>query len=415
MRKHAFFGAPGVNANQINQKKERFFQMNEVIMLKYGEIVLKGLNRRRFEEILLRNIKNAVADIATPEVGIAQSTVYVSFSDDYADYSRALDRLSRVFGISALTRAAKGSYDFDQALLQTAEYLRDVLDSADTFKVVAKRADKKYRLNSPQIGALAGEYLLEKFPHLSVDLHNPQVTVFLEVREGNIYIHADAVRGAGGLPAGTSGHGLLMLSGGIDSPVAGYRMARRGMRISAVHFESPPYTSERAKMKVEKLAKKLSVYCGEILLYTVHFTEIQEQIRNTCREDLFTVIMRRFMLRIACNIASSCKATAVITGESLGQVASQTAGAILCTDAVSSLPVFRPLIGSDKQEIIDLSYQIDTFETSIEPYEDCCTVFTPKHPKTSPRLEDVEKEEAKLNIEELVSVVTVTKERIGNG
>ena len=388
--------------------------MNEVILLKYGEIVLKGLNRRRFEEILLKNIRNAVSGIGTPEIQTAQSTVYVSFAEADADYGRALENLSRVFGISALTRALQGSYDFNTALQECGDYLEEVFQTAGTFKVTAKRADKKYCLNSPQIGALAGEYLLEKFPHLSVDVHTQQVTVFLEVREGHIYIHADPVRGAGGLPAGTSGHGLLMLSGGIDSPVAGYRMAKRGMRISAVHFESPPYTSERAKMKVEKLASKLSLYSGEMILYTVHFTEIQEQIRNCCREDLFTVIMRRFMLRIACKIAASCKATAVITGESLGQVASQTAGAILCTDAVASLPVFRPLIGSDKQEIIDLSYHIDTFETSIEPYEDCCTVFTPKHPKTSPRLADVEKEEAKLNVEELIDAVVITKERISH-
>lgn len=381
--------------------------MRELIMLKYGEIVLKGQNRYRFEELLLKNIKNSLKDFGGVKVVSAQSTVYVDFSDENADISEAVEILKKVFGISALTRAYRGSYDFETAKEETAEYLKFELLGKKTFKVVAKRADKRYPVNSPQIGALMGEYLLEKFPNLSVDLHNPEITVYVEVREGNLYIHSDPVRGAGGLPSGSAGHGLLMLSGGIDSPVSGYKMARRGMRISAIHFESPPYTSERARLKVEKLAKKLAVYSSEIKLYVVEFTEIQEKIRDLCREELFTVIMRRVMLRIANKVAERCGAGVIITGESLGQVASQTMNAIICTDAVSELPVFRPLIGDDKQEIVDIAYKIDTYETSIEPYEDCCTVFTPRHPKTSPKIAEVEKEESKLDLENLLSNVVI--------
>lgn len=383
-------------------------------MLKYGEIILKGQNRYRFEDVLIKNVKTALRPFGKVKVVSAQSTVYVDFADDSADVSSALEALKKVFGISALTRAFRADYDFEKAKKETAEYLKFDLMAKKTFKVVAKRADKRYPYNSPQIGALMGEYLLESFPNLSVDLHNPEITVFVEVREGNLYVHADPVRGAGGLPAGTSGHGLLMLSGGIDSPVAGYKMARRGMRLSAIHFESPPYTSDRAKMKVEKLASKVAAYSSDIKLYVVEFTEIQEKIRDLCREDLFTVIMRRVMLRIANNVARRYGAGAIITGESLGQVASQTLSAIACTDAVSSLPVFRPLIGDDKQEIIDISVKIDTYETSIEPYEDCCTVFTPRHPKTSPKIEEVEKEEEKLGLDELLASVVVNVEDIGS-
>lgn len=388
--------------------------MKELIMLKYGEIILKGQNRYRFEDVLIKNVKTALRPFGKVKVVSAQSTVYVDFADDSADVSSALKALKKVFGISALTRAFRADYDFEKAKKETAEYLKFDLMAKKTFKVVAKRADKRYPYNSPQIGALMGEYLLESFPNLSVDLHNPEITVFVEVREGNLYVHADPVRGAGGLPAGTSGHGLLMLSGGIDSPIAGYKMARRGMRLSAIHFESPPYTSDRAKMKVEKLASKVAAYSSDIKLYVVEFTEIQEKIRDLCREDLFTVIMRRVMLRIANNVARSYGAGAIITGESLGQVASQTLSAIACTDAVSSLPVFRPLIGDDKQEIIDISVKIDTYETSIEPYEDCCTVFTPRHPKTSPKIEEVEKEEEKLGLDELLASVVVNVEDIGS-
>lgn len=386
--------------------------MKEIVMLKYGEIILKGQNRYRFEEILIKNIKNALKSFGRIKVFSAQSTVYVDFLDDETDISSAVDSLKKVFGVSSLTRAYRASYDFDEAKAEAAEYLKFELMKAKTFKVAAKRADKRYPFNSMQIGAFMGEYLLQRFKNLSVDLHNPDIIVYVEVREGHLYIHSTPEKGAGGLPVGSSGHGLLMLSGGIDSPVAGYKMAKRGMRISAIHFESPPYTSERARIKVEKLAEKLSAYASDIKLYVVEFTEIQEKIRDICKDDLFTVIMRRVMLRIANKVAAECGAGVVITGESLGQVASQTMNAIICTDSVSEIPVFRPLIGDDKQEIIDVSYRIDTYDISIEPYEDCCTVFTPRHPKTSPKKEEVEFEESKLDIDNLLTDISINVKTI---
>ena len=386
--------------------------MKEIVMLKYGEIILKGQNRYRFEDILIKNIKNALKGCGRIKVFSAQSTVYVDFLDDETDISSAVDSLKKVFGVSSLTRAYRASYDFDEAKAEAAEYLKFELMKAKTFKVAAKRADKRYPFDSMQIGAFMGEYLLQRFKNLSVDLHNPDIIVYVEVREGHLYIHSTPEKGAGGLPVGSSGHGLLMLSGGIDSPVAGYKMAKRGMRISAIHFESPPYTSERARIKVEKLAEKLSAYASDIKLYVVEFTEIQEKIRDICRDDLFTVIMRRVMLRIANKVAAECGAGVVITGESLGQVASQTMNAIICTDSVSEIPVFRPLIGDDKQEIIDVSYRIDTYDISIEPYEDCCTVFTPRHPKTSPKKEEVEFEESKLDIDNLLTDISINVKTI---
>ena len=386
--------------------------MKEIVMLKYGEIILKGQNRYRFEEILIKNIKNALKSFGRIKVFSAQSTVYVDFLDDETDISSAVDSLKKVFGVSSLTRAYRASYDFDEAKAEAAEYLKFELMKAKTFKVAAKRADKRYPINSMQIGAFMGEYLLQRFKNLSVDLHNPDIIVYVEVREGHLYIHSTPEKGAGGLPVGSSGHGLLMLSGGIDSPVAGYKMAKRGMRISAIHFESPPYTSERARIKVEKLAEKLSAYASDIKLYVVEFTEIQEKIRDICRDDLFTVIMRRVMLRIANKVAAECCAGVVITGESLGQVASQTMNAIICTDSVSEIPVFRPLIGDDKQEIIDVSYRIDTYDISIEPYEDCCTVFTPRHPKTSPKKEEVEFEDSKLYLDNLLTDISINVKTI---
>ncbi|MDF2685917.1 MAG: tRNA 4-thiouridine(8) synthase ThiI, partial [Clostridia bacterium] len=322
--------------------------------------------------------------------------------DENTDIGAAEAALKRVFGIIALTRAYKGSLNFDIAKSQAQSYLKNRLMKAKSFKVIARRADKSYPLTSPQIGSLLGEYLLDQNPHLTVDLHTPDIIVYAEVREGNMYLHANPEKGAGGLPAGISGHGLLMISGGIDSPVAGYAMSKRGLRLSAIHFESPPYTSERARQKVIQLIKKLSRYAATIDLYIVPFTEIQETIRKTCKEDYFTVIMRRFMLRIACDKAALINAKAIITGESLGQVASQTLDAIVCTDAISTIPVFRPLIGTDKQDIINIARNIDTFDISIEPYEDCCTVFTPKHPKTNPILTEIENEENKLDIQTLL-------------
>lgn len=378
----------------------------EVILLKLGEVVLKGLNRRRLEDLLVKNVKTALRGCGKTAVRESQSTIFVEFEDDDPDVDKAQIALKKVFGIMNLTRAYRGSYDWETLKKQTADYVAPALMRAKTFKVDARRSDKKYPMKTPEICMLMGEYLLNEFPHLTVDVHEPDIIVTVEIRDGNAYIHTNPEKAAGGLPAGTGGHGMLMLSGGIDSPVAGYVMAKRGLKISAVHFESPPYTSERAKEKVLTLAKKMSIYTGPVDLWIVPFTEIQEAIRDTCKEDLFTIIMRRVMLKIACNLAKEKNARCIITGESLGQVASQTLGAIQCTDNAADLPVFRPFIGTDKQEIVDIARAIDTFETSILPYEDCCTVFTPKHPKTNPYLEEVLEEEAKLNLDELTKNLT---------
>ena len=370
--------------------------MKEVILIKLGELVLKGLNRNKFEDLLLKNIRSSMKKYGTAKVKAAQSTVYVEFEEDDVDMDAVLESCTKIFGIVTVVKAAKTNIDFENIKEETKSYLRMELMTAKTFKVNAKRADKSYPLNSPQIMALTGEYLLNEFPNLKVDVHNPELIVTVEIREGFAYIHADPIRGAGGLPCGISGHALLMLSGGIDSPVAGYAMAKRGLRVSSIHFESPPYTSERARDKVMSLAGVLREYCGHMDVFVVPFTEIQEKIRDYCNEDYFTIIMRRYMLRIACALADKYNAKAVITGESLGQVASQTLGAIACTDAVATMPVFRPLIGTDKQDIINVSRHIGAFDISVLPYEDCCTVFTPKHPKTNPSIAEVEREEAKL-------------------
>ena len=370
--------------------------MKEIILIKLGELVLKGLNRNKFEDLLLKNIRNSMRKFGTAKVKAAQSTVYVEFEEDDVDMDAVLESCAKIFGIVTVVKAAKTDTDFENIKEETKSYLRMELMTAKTFKVNAKRADKSYPLNSPQIMALMGEYLLDEFSNLTVDVHEPELTVTVEIREGFAYIHSDPIRGAGGLPCGVSGHALLMLSGGIDSPVAGYSMAKRGLRVSSIHFESPPYTSERARDKVMSLAGVLREYCGHMDVFVVPFTEIQEKIRDCCNEDYFTVIMRRYMLRIACALADKYSAKAIITGESLGQVASQTMGAIACTDAVATMPVFRPLIGTDKQDIINVSRKIGAYDISVLPYEDCCTVFTPKHPKTNPSIAEIEREEAKL-------------------
>ncbi|HHX57847.1 MAG TPA: tRNA 4-thiouridine(8) synthase ThiI, partial [Clostridiales bacterium] len=282
-------------------------------------------------------------------------------------------------------------------------YLGDELAYARTFKVEAKRADKRFPMKTPEICRELGSEILEKYPHLKVDVKSPEITVTVEIRDTNAYIHSQKESGAGGLPVGTSGRAMLLLSGGIDSPVAGYMMAKRGIVVSAIHFISPPYTSERAKIKVEQLCEKITDYCGDIDFYCVPFTEIQESIRKDCPEEYFTIIMRRLMMEISQRIAEQDGSMALITGESVGQVASQTLDAIVCTDAVCRMPVFRPVIGMDKTEIVNISRKIDTFEISIQPYEDCCTVFTPKHPKVRPTLEEIETAQNKVNFEEMVT------------
>ncbi len=376
--------------------------MKEIILLKYGEIALKGLNKSTFESIMIKNIKYRLKKIGKFSVTKAQSTVYVEPDEEISDLSETVDVLKKIFGIASICRVCVCEKDFSDICTQSLEYLEDILSYAKTFKVTAKRADKSFPMKSPEICNQLGGVLLEKFPNLQVDVKNPEVTVTVEIRDTNAYVHAENIKGAGGLPVGSSGNALLLLSGGIDSPVAGYMMAKRGIHISAIHYVSPPYTSERARLKVEQLCEKMTDYCGNIAFFCVPFTEIQEAIKNNCPEEYFTVIMRRIMMEIAQRIAEKDDCLALITGESVGQVASQTLSAIACTDAVSRIPVFRPLIGMDKTEIVEISRKIDTFDISTLPYEDCCTVFTPKHPKVRPALSDVEKAQAQFDFEPLI-------------
>ncbi len=382
--------------------QKRTTTMNELILCKYGEIVLKGLNRSGFETELLRNVRRRLKGIGEFKVYSMQSTMYVEPASPDADIDEAYSRIKKVFGITKISRAAETEKSIDAMFEACMDYLGGALAAASTFKVEAKRSDKRFPLTSPEISAEIGGRILEKFCHLKVDVKNPQVKVVCEVRDRHAYVHALPEEGAGGMPVGSSGRALLLLSGGIDSPVAGTLMAKRGVIIGGIHFQSPPYTSERALLKVESLAKIMSEYCGRFSFYCVPFTKIQEAIRDNCPEELFTLIMRRLMMKVAQKIALSQNFSALITGESLGQVASQTLAAMVTTDAVCEIPVFRPCIGMDKKEIIDCSYKIGTFDTSILPYEDCCTVFTPKHPKTRPTVLEVEQAEQAFNFEPLI-------------
>lgn len=378
--------------------------MKEIILLKDGEIVLKGLNRRSFEDVLKKNIKFALKGSGRYEITSAQSTIYVRPMSEDCDLDEAFERGKRVFGIAALCKAAVCEEKTMESVLATAPvYLEKQLKSVKTFKVEAKRSDKQFPLKSPEICRELGEKLLEVYPHLTVDVHKPDLIVYVEIRDFGAYIHCNPERGAGGIPVGTGGRAAILISGGIDSPVAAYMMAKRGIRLTAIHFASPPYTSRRAEEKVVKLLQKVSRYSGSMTMYTVPFTKLQEKLKNDCPEELFTIIMRRLMMQISEKIAKDNDCQALITGESLGQVASQTIGALECTDEATDMLVFRPLIGMDKQEIIDISYKIDTYETSIEPYEDCCTVFTPKHPRTRPVLKYVKEAQENAGFDELVA------------
>ena len=376
--------------------------MKEIILIKNGELALKGLNRSTFEDILIKNIRKRIKPLGEFEYRKEQSTVSVVPMDDYIDMDEVSDRISRVFGIAAYSRALQAPKDMNVILEQAPIYLADQLKDAKTFKVEGKRSDKKFPLKSPEISAEVGGAILSKFPHLKVDVRNPDILVTIEIREKFAFIRGNQTKGAGGMPTGTAGKASILISGGIDSPVAAYMMAKRGLVLNAIHFASPPYTSTQSEEKVHNLLRKVSKYSGNICLLTVGFTEIQEEIRDKCPEELFTLIMRRFMMRIAQRIAEKEESKALITGESLGQVASQTLNALACTDAVVGMPVFRPLIGLDKDEIIKVSRKIDTFNISIEPYEDCCTVFTPKHPKTKPQISIIETAEQALDVEGLI-------------
>lgn len=378
--------------------------MKEVILIKIGEIVLKGLNRRAFEDRLIKTIKRRTRDLGEFSVVNVQSTIYLIPKEGaLADLDEASSRVSKIFGISKFTKAGACGKNLDEIKENAENYLYSELSTAKTFKVETKRSDKRFPLKSPEISAEIGGHILKKFPHIKVDVHNPDVTVNVEVRDFGAYVYGSPKVGAGGIPVGTGGKAAVLISGGIDSPVAAWCMAKRGMELVGIHFASPPYTSERAKQKVVELLKKVSEYAGRIEMITVPFTEIQEEIKSKCCEEFFTVIMRRFMMKISEKIACLHGAKALITGESLGQVASQTIEAICCTNSAATMPVFRPLIGMDKDEIVYISRKIDTFETSILPYEDCCTVFTPKHPKTKPTISEIENEEAKLDIETLIN------------
>lgn len=376
--------------------------MKEIILIKNGELALKGLNRSTFEDILIKNIRKRIKPLGEFEYRKEQSTISVIPVDDYIDMDEVSDRISRVFGIAAYSRALQVEKDMSVILENAPDYLAEQLKEAKTFKVEGKRSDKKFPLKSPEISAEVGGAILSKFPHLKVDVKNPDILVTIEIREKFAFIRGNQTKGAGGMPTGTAGKSAILISGGIDSPVAAYMMAKRGLVLNAIHFASPPYTSPQSEEKVHNLLRKVSRYSGNICLFTVGFTEIQEEIRDKCPEELFTLIMRRFMMRISQRIADREDCKALITGESLGQVASQTLNALACTDAVVGMPVFRPLIGLDKDEIIKVSRKIDTFEISIEPYEDCCTVFTPKHPKTRPQISIIETAEQALDIEGLI-------------
>lgn len=374
-----------------------------MVLVRYGEIILKGCNRPMFEDALIRNIKTAIADDGAVKITKAQATIYIEPLDGDSQTDSICEKLKKVFGIVSIVVAYRTEKSVDAAAEEIKTCFAKELSEAKTFKVEAKRADKKFPLKSPEICAEVGEKVLDAFPNLTVNVKEPDITLHVEMREGYGYVHIGRQKGAGGMPSGTNGKALLLLSGGIDSPVAGYMIGKRGVSLEAIHFFSYPYTSDRAKDKVMKLAKIIGGYMGGIKVHIVPFTEIQLQIRDKCPEEHLTLVMRRFMMQIAQRIAEKRRCTALVTGESIGQVASQTMSALAVTDDAVTMPVFRPLIGMDKEEIVEISRKIDTFETSILPYEDCCTVFTPKHPSTKPRLNKVVASQNLLDCERLIN------------
>ena len=386
--------------------------MNEIILLKLGEMVLKGLNRRSFEDKLQANIHRRLWPYGQFKVYTRQSTTYVEPKSDDCDVEGAFEALKKVFGIVGLSLARPCEKDKDAIVAACRQFLGDKLSAARTFKVESKRADKSFPMNSIQLSQYVGGELDELYPHLKVDVHHPELTVYVEIRDFAAYVHANPEPGAGGLPVGINGRAVSLLSGGIDSPVSSWMIAKRGVALDMVHFFSYPYTSPEAKEKVIQLARDLLPYTGRLTVHVVPFTAIQEELRRSCPEELFTIIMRRFMMRISQEVARRCGAKALVTGECLGQVASQTMDAMLCTGAVVQLPVLRPCIGMDKEEIVQISRRIGTYDTSILPYEDCCTVFTPRHPRLRPILSEVEAAEAGLDIDGMVKAAVDGIERI---
>ncbi len=386
----------------------------EVILCKYGEIVLKGANRQTFESGLVKELRRRASPYGTFKIYFKQSTIYIEPQNEDCDMDGMYSAARKVFGIVGVNRAAVCEKNMESIRATALTYLPDKLAGKRTFKVDAKRSDKKFPLKSPEISAEIGGVILSSVRGIKVDVRNPEVTVTVEVRDEHAYIRAGQEPGAGGLPIRSAGRGLLLLSGGIDSPVAGCMMAKRGMEIEALHFESFPYTSERAKEKVMTLAQQMCEYCSRIHVHVISLTHIQEELRDNCTEDYFTLLLRMFMMRLAERCAKEYNCGALITGESLGQVASQTLAAIAVTDSAVNMPVFRPLIGLDKEEIVGQARHYGTFDTSILPFEDCCTVFTPRHPKTQPKLDAVLAELAKVDADALIdeaweSMYTETK------
>ena len=376
--------------------------MKEILLCKYGEIVLKGANRRFFEDTLLKTLRFRGKHFGKFDIRSSQSTIIIEPLTEDSDIDGMFETTSKVFGIVGISRCAVCEKDMDAISQMVRSYIPQFLDGKKTFKVEAKRSDKRFPLNSPQISAEIGGVILGMMPKIKVDVRQPEITVHVEIREHAAYIHAGQFKGAGGMPVGTNGKAMLLLSGGIDSPVAGHMIAKRGVQLEAVHFESFPYTSERAREKVLELARIVAQYAGTLNVHVVSLTHIQEELVKNCEEDYFTLILRRYMMAIADKLAHQTGCGGLITGESLGQVASQTMQALGVTDPVATLPVFRPCIGMDKEEIIQIARRIGTFETSIQPYEDCCTVFTPKHPRTRPELEKVLEQQNRLDFDALV-------------
>ena len=385
---------------------------NEILLLKLGEVVLKGLNRRSFEDKLMSNVNRRVSKCGNFRVYSKQSTIYVEPKDDECDIEAAFESCKKVFGIIAVSKALPCEKDIQKIISAAKEYLADEMRAAKSFKVESKRADKTFPLTSIQISQQVGGALHQAFPTCEVNVHDPELVVHIEIRDDAAYVHGPAEEGAGGLPIGMGGHAVSLLSGGIDSPVSSYMIAKRGVQLELLHFASPPYTGEQAREKVLQLAQELTVWCGRLTVHVVPFTEIQEEIRRKCPEDHFTLIMRRFMMRLGDRLAHELACKAIVTGESLGQVASQTIQALVVSDDVATLPVLRPLIGMDKEEIVRIARHVGTFDTSILPYEDCCTVFTPRHPKTKPNLEEVREYEAALDIDALCDKALAGREMI---
>lgn len=383
-----------------------------MILLKLGELVLKGLNRRSFEDKLQANLHRRLNGYGRFRVYTRQSATYVEPMDDECDVAGAYEAVKKVFGVVGVSLARPCEKDKDAILAAAREFLDDKLRAARTFKVETRRADKSFPMTSIQLSQYVGGELHELYDNLEVDVHHPELTVYVEVRDYAAFVHADPEPGAGGLPVGVNGRAVALLSGGIDSPVASYMIAKRGVELEMVHFFSYPYTSPEAKEKVLTLARLLKPYCGRLTVHVVPFTAIQEELRRTCPEELFTVVMRRFMMRIAQRVAERCGAKALVTGESLGQVASQTMEAMRVTGAVTDLPILRPCVGMDKEEIVTVARKIGTFDTSILPYEDCCTVFTPRHPRLRPTPGEVEYAEEKLDVQAMVDAAAAGIERV---